>query len=166
MAWTDEQRAAIIKAYYEAGESASEIAARYHVSRNSIIGLAGRHRAKTGRGLKSNAAPRKPSDPTAPRKPSGARPPAKPKAGLDFATLARLDAANARIIAAASPPRSLGLPAAPVADARFVAWGDLGQGECRFAVTPHHVAPRDHRFCGRHADDGPYCRPHSRLAHA
>lgn len=37
------------------------------------------------------------------------------------------------------------------------AWpiADLRQGQCRFACTPDHARPEDHRFCGRPARIGP-----------
>ena len=60
MAWTDQQIAEIVKAFYIDGFSAAQIAPRYGVSRNAIIGVAHRHRQKSGHVPK-------------------ARPPAKPR---------------------------------------------------------------------------------------
>lgn len=173
MAWTDEQRAEIVKAFYEVGESAGIIAARYNVSRNAIIGLAHRHGAKVGHWSKSNApAQRKPADAakaqagkaTASKSPAGGAANGKAFAGLGFAAQARLDAAAAKLAAIGDQAGTIDrYRAEPVEGARFVPWDALDKGECQFAVTPHSVGPTEHRFCGLPAD-GSYCPHHRRLA--
>lgn len=148
MAWTYEQRAAIVEAFYVDGESAGQIAARYQVSRNTIIGLAHRHGKKAGHAAKAAAAPR----------PRQAKPPkpAKP--------LPRAWHFQAGKPATIRPARRDPLPAAPLPSApRRIPILPLGSGECRFAVTSHDAPATDHLFCGLPAD-GPYCPHHARLA--
>lgn len=145
MAWTDEQKAEIFKAFYTHGEAASTIAARYSVSRNAIIGVATRMSALAGTAKKSAGVARTVN---AVRK-------AQRQAGKP----------HARHMRAGSPiGKNMFRTPPPAADARFVPLADLGPNECRFAVTPFD-APRDgHLFCGAPAD-GPYCPRHSHIAY-
>jgi len=142
MFWTDDQRAAIVKAFCDDGRTAVQIAADYGVSRNAIIGVVNRDYRR--RGIK----PTKAAAMQATRR---ARPRPNPFTGA----VARSDKHATLRAAPPAPPAS-----------RFVAMADLAPGECRFAVTPHDAAPADHRFCGGPAAGGPYCDHHARLTRA
>jgi hypothetical protein len=149
--WSKEDRAAIVKAFFDDGESAGKIAARYGVSRNAIIGVAHRHGAK-------NHAPKAP----APAKPSGKAPPPR-RGGMDFARAARLEAATTRAALISGKAKVIGRrPSVLIDGARFVPLVSLGAHDCRFPITPHGIAPDAHRFCGLPAE-GTYCPHHARL---
>lgn len=153
MAWTGDEKAAIIKAFSEKGESASVIARRHGTTRNAILGVVHRHR------LKSGLAPRPPkvaAAATARRKQTLR--PADRRGGImaaqRFGKSAALVADHSGIFAdhvVMVPPIARAVPIA-----------DLSDGECRFAVTPHHARPTEHRFCGAPAD-GSFCAHHARI---
>lgn len=145
MTWTDEQRAAIFKAFYTDGESASTIAARYGVARNAIIGVAHRMRARAG-------APKK--------RPPAARTAEKQRAQR-MATIfkPRMVGMSTRL----SPATADAFAAVAAAPVFGFALKSLGEHQCRFAVTPHDAPRAGHLFCGAPAD-GPYCPRHTLIA--
>lgn len=149
--WSADEKAAIVKAFFDDGESASKIAARYGVSRNAIIGVAHRNGAKNH-----------PPKSHAPVKPGSKAPPPR-RGGMDFASTARLEAATTKAALISGTKTTLQLrPAALVEGARFLPLAELGAHDCHFPVTPHHAAPDNHRFCGLPAEET-YCPHHARL---
>jgi len=157
MQWTDEQRKAIAMAYYTDGESASAIAARYGVSRNAIIGLAHRVRARSG-GLT-----RKLAYAVAPQQPKQAR---AAKADRPRKQSPRTWHMQACALAKARPvPAEPVSPPQPLAAARSIPQSLLGADECKFPVTPHDAPRAAHLFCGLPAEGGPYCPHHAEIAY-
>lgn len=142
MPWTDDDKAAAIRAFFENGETAGTIAKRHGTTRNAVLGLMHRHRARNGIAARVPVGPkaRKPEQ-RAPRKPATAR-----KA---VPLVAEMAAIGVRLVPWPKLPGGL-----PI--------GDLGAGECRFAITPHDARKSEHRFCGAPAD-GSFCPHHARI---
>lgn len=142
IAWNDDDRRAVCKAFYTDGESAGVIAARLSVSRNAVIGVVHRHAARLGFIARKQVrpagnlgkAPKRPQ-PSVRRMPPSVRPKPLPDAAAVIA-----DPLNLTML------------------------GVLNGGGCKFAVT-RHDAPRDaHLFCGQPRAGGfPYCAGHVRL---
>ncbi|GLS29935.1 GcrA cell cycle regulator [Mesorhizobium albiziae] len=164
MAWNEAQKAEIIKAFFETGDSASVIASRYGCSRNAIIGLAHRHRARNGIAPQTRAAVGRSTH----RKPQG-KPTARPvtkRPALAIGKSAAFAAGRAGTAMLTKEFAAIGVRLLPLPPtARSVPLVELAAGECRFSVTPHHAGRDQHRFCGAPAD-GSYCAHHARLAHA
>ncbi|MFN3549247.1 MAG: GcrA family cell cycle regulator [Mesorhizobium sp.] len=140
MQWSDERRQEVLKAYYGEGLSAQQVAGRYGVTRQAIIGLVHRYSAKYGFQRKGQAA-------AAPR---------------------RERASSPRVAMAWAPPRPavpsrLPQPAPVALPSLSLPFDALGTTRCQFATTPHHVAAADHRFCGHPVETGRWCAHHARL---
>lgn len=148
MAWSDDQRQEILRAYYGENLSAGQVAKRYDVSRQSIIGVV--HRYSKAYGYERKGAPQSKRQ-TLPRKQTSPR------------TAQAWTPQTAPALPRLPPPAPVEHPSLALP------FGELGATRCQFATTPHHVAPADHRFCGHPVEPvdqkagGRWCAFHARL---
>lgn len=167
--WTDE-RVELLKRLWQDGLSASQIAKELRgVTRNAVIGKA--HRlgltANAGKYRQSASAPH--ATRPAPKAPTVARAPYQ-NAGLAFGTrkitpgagggnpIENKVAAIRTNLACEPLPERVG-ELTPTCDLV-----NLGGHMCRWPIGD--PARAGFGFCGRRADDGPYCGPHKKRAYA
>lgn len=154
--WTAEMREKLRK-LWNSGLSAAQISIRGDFpgkTSNAIIGQVHRMRVNKGVDMRTVGQPvPKPKKPRGPRKRYG-KGKTQPK-----------------------PPTPLEPPPPPPASVERPLLGrplvELERTDCRFIVTPHMVAPHEHRYCAadasRFVDDygnNCYCRYHQRLMRA
>ena len=172
MAWTDE-RIALLKQYWEAGRSASQIAELLGegLSRNAVIGKA--HRL----GLASRPSPLKTgetkAEPKAPRaepkaaapKPVAPRPqPAPPAPASAAPEAAARPAPSAPPQPVAIEPASASVRSAPRPKGGRVTLLDLNDRICKWPIG--HPDEPDFHFCGKPVNPGfPYCSEHCLVAY-
>lgn len=140
MAWSDVDKAAAVKSFFEDGEVASKIAKRFGVTRSAVLGLMHRHRVKNRISTRSPVAP------------MAKKSPRRPTVTIHKPAIAGMTAMTGTKI---SP-----WPKAPGG----LSIAEIGTAECRFAITSHDVGKSEHRFCGAPAD-GSFCAHHTRLVY-
>jgi len=143
MTWTAD-RVEVLKKLWSEGESASAIAAQLGgITRNAVIGKV--HRM----GIEGRATPSRPKKPRRLAKETDKAP-----IGRGTKKISRPDIISAQLRAQAHQTKASVIPGG-------VPITEIGARQCRFGVTPHHVAPGDHRFCGAESEVGKsYCPAH------
>jgi GcrA cell cycle regulator len=155
MAWT-EDRIAILKAGWEGGLTASQIAERLGegVTRNAVIGKA--HRL----GLEARPSPVKASEESA-AAPAAAPPAAAPPAAAPAPPPAPDVAVSPSSAAIAKPAARPARKASKVARVTLL---DLSEKICKWPIG--HPGEPDFHFCGKPVNPGfPYCIEHCALAY-
>ncbi|WP_416909175.1 MAG: GcrA family cell cycle regulator [Polymorphobacter sp.] len=156
MAWTEE-RIAILKAGWEGGMTASQIAEQLGegVTRNAVIGKA--HRL----GLESRPSPVKGGEEAAPAAKSPA--PAAKEAAAKPAEAAA-PAASSAPAATPAVAKPVAKPARRSGKAAKVSLLDLNERICKWPIG--HPGEPDFHFCGKPVQAGfPYCSEHCALAY-
>ncbi len=146
MGWSPEARQKVYELWMK-GYSASQIAPRFNVTRNAIIGVI--HRAGWNRGVVHRPRP-KPGPGS-----NGGKPKARPVPGQHVA-----HQMMHRIKDRTTGSRVCG-EAVPALHSRPCTIDKLAPGRCRFPLWNHEVTPNgiDDRYCGASAD-GTYCEHH------
>ncbi len=150
MAWT-EDRIAVLKAGWEGGMTASQIAEQLGegVTRNAVIGKA--HRL----GLEARPSPVKAGEePTAAPAPAPAAPAARAAPAAEPVSAP----------AAPAPPRAAARPSRRPAKAARTSLLELTERICKWPIG--HPDEADFHFCGKASQDGfPYCTEHCAVAY-
>lgn len=147
MPWSDEQRQEVLRAYYGEGLSARQVAGRYGVSRQAVIGIVHRYSAQYGYERKGRPEKKRQSLP----KPAKRRRAPSPRTAQAWTPQT-----------APTAPR-LPRPSPAILPSLEMTFDDLGTTRCQFATTPHDVPPAGHRFCGHPVESGRWCAHHARL---